>query len=379
MSWFDVDKQGLAAILERRGKFFALAELISNAWDSGSERVDVRLNPIPGQPYAVLEVEDWGEGFADPKDAFTMFGRSRRAGDAFKRGRFDLGEKLVLAVCRTAEIRTVGWALRFEGDEKPRRIAHTPRSEGTLFRGEVRMTRDEYEACCDQVRRLIPPVVTDKGPNGVTTFNGRQIVRPELVAEFITRLPTEIAGEDGQMRRTTDKAAVQVFEASEGGDILELGVPVVESDNGYRVNVLQKIPLNMDRDNVTPAFLRAVNAALLNELHQHMTPEAAAAPWAQEAAGDARATPQAVKSVIEKRFGERAVIATPNDPIANAQAEAAGYTVIPGGALSGDLWGNIRKHQLLTPSSQVFPTPKPEDLAKLQAQKQPCPTCGRPM
>jgi hypothetical protein len=31
--WFSVEKEGLAKILERKGKQFALAELISNAWD----------------------------------------------------------------------------------------------------------------------------------------------------------------------------------------------------------------------------------------------------------------------------------------------------------------------------------------------------------
>lgn len=375
MSWFNVDKQGLAEILERRGKFFALAELISNAWDSGSERVEVRLDPIPGQPYANLEVEDWGEGFADLSHANTMFARSSRAGDPFKRGRFNLGEKLVLAICRKAKIVSTTGGMEFHETG----VSHlrTKRDDGTLFTAEIRMKRDEYEDCCDQIRRLIPPLVTDKGPNGVTTFNGRQIMRPDLVAEFVTKLPTEGLNDAGQMYRFTDEAAVQVFESCGTGDILELGIPVVETENGYRVNVLQKIPLNMDRDNVTPAFLRAVNAALLNNLHQQLTPETAAAPWAQEAAGDARATPQAVKSVIEKRFGERAVIATPGDPMANAQAEAAGYTVIPGGALSGDLWANVRKHELLTPAGKAFPSPKPDDLEKMRQMQSKCPTCGR--
>src|SRR5687768_5610372 len=102
--WFDIDKAGLAAILERRGKAFALFELVQNAWDSGTERVEIRLSPIAGEPYATLEVEDWGEGFADLAHAYTMFARSSRAGNPTKRGRFNLGEKLVLALCRKAAI-----------------------------------------------------------------------------------------------------------------------------------------------------------------------------------------------------------------------------------------------------------------------------------
>lgn len=371
MTWFNVDRAGLASILERRGKFFALAELISNAWDSGSDRVDVTLHPILGQPYALLRVEDWGEGFDNLDDAFTMFGRSRRAGDATKRGRFSLGEKLVLAICREATIRSTSGSVSFS--DKGRRRTSDDRPRGTIFTAEIKMTRDEYEDCCDQMKRLAPPVAT--------TFNGREIPRHDSLATFRVKLPTEIADADGVLRRSTSLATIEVYETigDSRGEILELGIPVVETENGYRVNVLQKIPLNMDRDNVTPAFLRAVNAALLNNLHEHLTPEAAAAPWAQEAAGDSRATPEAVKAVIAKRFGDRAVVATPGDPMANAQAEAAGYTVIPGGALSGDVWANVRKHSLLTPASQAFPTPSPEDLAKRAAGKQPCPTCGRLM
>jgi hypothetical protein len=32
--WLEVDRSGLAKLLERRGKEFALFEIISNAWES---------------------------------------------------------------------------------------------------------------------------------------------------------------------------------------------------------------------------------------------------------------------------------------------------------------------------------------------------------
>lgn len=364
MTWFTVDKAGLANILERRGKFFAVAELVSNAWDSGATHVDITLTPQPGVPSARLIVEDNGEGFTDLSHAFTMFAKSSRAGQAEKRGRFNLGEKLVLAICSCVKIVTTSGALVFEGDTRSNRPSQK-RDRGTLIDATLRMTRDEYEDVCDQIKRLIPPVRT--------TFNGREIEKSAPLVTFETKLPSEMADGDGQLRRTVRTATVEVYEGN--GAILEMGIPVVETDNGYRVNVLQKIPLNMERDNVTPAFLRAVNAALLNHVHNQLTPEEAAAPWAQEAAGDARATPAAVKSIIAKRFGDRAVIATPGDVIANAQAEAAGYTVIPGGAMPSALWANVRKHELLTPAGKAFPSPKPEDLAKRDATA--CPLCGK--
>lgn len=368
--WFQIDKAGLAAILERRGKFFAVAELVSNAWDSGSETVAISLSPIPGQAFAVLEVEDRGEGFADLDEARTMFARSRRAGEASKRGRFNVGEKLVLACCRTAKISTRCGYIEFKADGSVRRGVVDNR-DGTTFTAEIKMTREEYAEVCDSIKHLIPPVHT--------TFNGAELDRPDSLARFDVKLPTEIADSDGQIRRTVRTATVEVYESLDGhGELLELGVPVVETDNGYRVNVLQKVPLNVDRDNVTPAFIKAINVAVLNHMHDQLTPEAAAAPWTQEAAGDARAAKDAVRTVIAKRFGERAVIATPGDPIANATAERMGFTVIPGGALSADTWSNVRKHELLKPSAKVFPTPSADALAAAnEAAGGKCPLCGK--
>src|SRR5262245_45672008 len=115
MSWFQTDKAGLAAILERRGKAFALFELTQNAWDSGAASVTITAEPIPGAPFARLTVEDDSpEGWADLGHAFTLFAPSRRAGDPTKRGRFNLGEKLVLSLCRRARIETMSGTLAFD-------------------------------------------------------------------------------------------------------------------------------------------------------------------------------------------------------------------------------------------------------------------------
>lgn len=367
MAWFDVDKSGLAAVLERRGKSFALFELIQNAWDSSPSRVDVRLSPIPSSPFVSVEVEDDGEGFSDLDHAYTMFAPSRRAGDPMKRGRFNLGEKLVLAICRKASITTTTGCIHFDGDG--RRRGRETRAKGTAFVAELRMTRDELADVLADLARLIPSVPT--------FIDGERIECGEPIATFAAKLPTEIADAEGNMRRSVREASVTVYATDGPGEVLELGIPVVETDTGFRVNVLQKVPMNMDRDNVTPGFLKALNAAVLNSVHDQMTDEQASATWAQEAMGDARATPEAVRAVFTRRFGERAVVATPNDPMANAQASASGYNVVPGGSLSGDAWANVRKHGIVMPASQVFPQPKPEQQAAANAGR--CPTCGKPI
>lgn len=48
--WIDVDLDGLRKILERRGKEFAIYELVQNAWDENARSVDIKLSrPRDGQ------------------------------------------------------------------------------------------------------------------------------------------------------------------------------------------------------------------------------------------------------------------------------------------------------------------------------------------
>lgn len=365
--WFDVDKLGLAAMLERRGKSFALFELVQNAWDSGATNVSVTLEPIPGAPYAQLIVEDDSpEGFADLDESFTMFARSRRSGDPLKRGRFCLGEKLVLALCREARIETTTGTVEFS--DSGRRRTGARRESGTRFVGEIRMTRDELAQAEIDALRLIPPITT--------AFNGATIERPRLLKTFEAKLPTEIADVDGNLRRSMRVATVEAFESFDGGDVLELGIPVCAADWPWRLNVNQKVPLGMDRDSVTDAFRRALQVAAVNEMADDIDEEQAAKPWATEAIGDARIQPEALRQVITARFGEHAVVATPGDPMANAQAEAMGCQVIHGGSLSSDAWANLRKNATIPTTSQAYPTPKP---SKNAARLEYCPVCKRPM
>lgn len=368
MTWFEIDKTGLAAILERRGKSAAIFELIQNAWDSGTQIVHVSLDPIPGVAQAHLIVEDFGEGFADLDNAFTMFAKSNRAADPTKRGRFNLGEKLVVACCSEAVITTTKGSVIFAADGT-RRLGRGGRQQGTQFTAKIRMTREQYDDVASQMRNLLPPVRT--------TFNGEDVPMLEPRIKMQATLPTEIADEGGTFRKTVRKAAVEIHDCLVGdkGWIHELGIPICETDNGFRVNVLQKVPLNFERDSVPASFLRAVNVAVLNEMYTALDEETSTAPWVQEAASDARTKPQAVKAVIAKRFGENAVALAPGAPASNSMAQNMGFTVIPGGALPAGMWANVRKHNLLVSSAQAFPTPKPEQLAA-EAENR-CPMCGK--
>ena len=98
MNWFNVDKKGLAKLMAGKSKAFVLYELLPKRL--GPEGDESRCHDYAGQRRANDgdRVEDNDpEGFADLAHAYTLFAESDKKSDAKKRGRFNIGEKLVLA------------------------------------------------------------------------------------------------------------------------------------------------------------------------------------------------------------------------------------------------------------------------------------------
>src|SRR5258707_138005 len=153
--WLEVDLQGLAKLLVKRGKAFALFELIQNSWDTDATEVFVSLKPIPGVPKASLVVEDDDpHGFQDISHAWTLFAESAKKADASKRGRFNLGEKLVLACCDSAIVSSTSGSVAFDKDG--RHALRSRRERGSRFEATIRMTREEYAAASRALATLIP-------------------------------------------------------------------------------------------------------------------------------------------------------------------------------------------------------------------------------
>lgn len=354
--WFEVDKAGLAKLLEDRGKAFAVLELIQNAWDAeGVTRVDVTLVAEPERARWSLVVEDDApDGFADLTHAYRLFAPSEKKGNAEKRGRFNLGEKLVLAICTEAVVASTTGAVLF-GHDGDRQRTPAKREAGSRFEGVLRMTKPEAEEALAKVRTLIPPAGV------VTTLNGEKLAERVPVRVLpVKDLSTVKEDEDGNLRKTGRATTLSLYEPQPGETpcIYEMGIPVVENGDRWHYDVAQKVPLNFDRDNVTPAYLRRLRTEVLNGTHDLITREDATSTWVKEAMEDDRVEPEALKEAFVKRFGEKAVAADPSDPEANKLAMAAGYTVVPGGSLSKAAWANVRAAELIRPAGQVTPSPK---------------------
>src|SRR5262249_15249310 len=161
--------------------------------------VIVTLQPVAGRRgLALLQVvDDAPDGFADLRHAYTLYAPTEKRADPTKRGRWTLGEKLVLALCDDAEIVSTRGAILFtpEGRQPSRR----PRDRGSSFLATIRFSRADIETTTRAVRRLIPP------PDVRTTYNGGELPHRRPVRTFESTLPTEAAGADGVLRPTRRK------------------------------------------------------------------------------------------------------------------------------------------------------------------------------
>lgn len=352
MSFVEVDKAGLANVLARRGPEFVIYELLQNAFDEdGVTEVGVEIEDL-GHGFArVVVTDDAPFGFANLSHAYTLFAESYKKGTVVKRGRYNMGDKLVVALCRRASIVTTSGAVIWEGEK--RRSGRERTERGSVFTGELKANAEAQQKMRAAVQAVVCPGRIELKLNG-------EPVRQRAVLKTLENvsLPTEI-GED--LRRTRRATTLALYAVPSGGQarIYEMGIPVVEIDCAWDVDVGQKVPLNMDRDNVTPAFLREVRAKVLNEMHQELPAEHAAAPWVSEALGSKEIEPDAVRAVIVARHGDKAVIADPSDREAEGLSAMRGFQVIHGGVYSKDQWAKIREAGALLPAGQVNPSPKP--------------------
>ena len=348
-----VDKKGLAKKLVHKPKVFIVHELLQNTWDEdGVTKVLLQMEMLAGRPVCRIFVEDDSpEGFQDLASVYTLFKDSKKAPDPTKRGRFELGEKLVAATALRMEVVTTKGGIVIEGDKRYQHRNKLQRGSAVLV--DVRMTREEFTEVLAEVQKLIPP------SNIPTYLNGELLQVRRMCAAFTTTLPTIRSDEEGNLKPTARKTEVRVYEPLPGEtpSLYELGIPVMETGDRWHYDVQQRVPINWERNSVPPSYLRTLRVEVLNAMHGELSEGASREGWVTEGLSDPRCSPDAAQDVKVKRFGEKSVILDPSDPEANSRAAGEGYNVIPGGSLPKGAWDNVRP--FMPSAGQKFPTPKP--------------------
>ena len=332
-NWFEVDKKGLQQVQSEKDKFFIIKELVSNSFDEDITVCKFWVHKNTQHKSYISCLDNSKDGFRDLKDSYTMFAPSYKKGIVEKRGRFNVGEKFALAMFKYAHIKSTTGSVKFL-DDGSRKRSSIRTVEGTEFYGELKLSWDKIIELKDKAKTIIPPV-------GVKySVNGDDVVRPNTYKSFTENLPTVVSDDEGNLVRSSRNTNIELFKTDKHF-IYEMGIPVVETDIGFSINVDQKIPLNKDRDNVSPSYLKKLKTYVLNHTSSDLTDEQAKSAWVTEALENADV--DAVKDVVESRYGDDAVVFDMSDPEANKKAFADDVNVITGGSFNSRVWDNIKR------------------------------------
>jgi hypothetical protein len=353
-SWLEVDVDGLRKTLSRKGKVWALHELIQNSWDAEATRVDVTLTRPKNGTSTLTCIDDAPGGFANLTHAHTLFAESDKKNKATKRGRFSAGDKYVLALMRQATVTSTTGQIVFQSNGQ-RKTHDEKRTEvGSEFKGVLNMTDEDYDDMMSKVFAIIPPA------NIPTFINGQQVAFRKPVHTFKVKLPTELADDAGILRSRKRETIVNLYAAQDGekATLYEMGIPVVPVDENLRwhVDIGQKVPLNIERDNVTPSYLRDVYNAVLAEKVNELSEEEASAAWITTAMESPKASKETLQGVITKRFGSGAVRRDYSDKGSNREAQSQDRKVVERAAFPKAVWENLNKQELLPKAGDVCPT-----------------------
>ena len=334
---FEVSTEGMRELQSGREPWQLAKELISNAWDEKTTTCRVQLKALTTRT-AYLSVYDDGKGFKDIADAWTLMKHTDKRLNPEVRGRFNIGEKEILSVAQEAKITTSGKVIIFpkEGGRQVRR-SNKP-SSGTLVEVWLLWGSNQVKETIDKLGQLLPP-------KGIAyTVNNLPISpqTPHKTTEAI--LETIIQPNIGEpMKSSRRKTAVEIYRnANQHRSILyEMGIPVQEIDCPYSVNIMQKIPLPPNRDTVEASYLQDVYAVVLNATADEVMD--AAANWTRMAIEDKEATPEAVRTIITKRYGDKVALWS-SETKSNERAMLAGYEIVNARTLSSrerEVFGDI--------------------------------------
>ena len=344
----EVDTNGFRKRVAWRGPLGVLTELISNALDENITYCDVVFEHVEQQTYRIRVEDDSTEGFRNLDESYTLYADSYKAGILDKRGRFNVGEKIAIVLCDEAKIESTTGTRIFS--EKQVKRSPKKRDKGTVFEGTIRCTRAQFDEACAQVVKIIPP------ENIRLTFNGAQINRPRQVALVSATLPTIGLNDEGDMYKTAAKTDIVIYEPSarSSGAIYELGVPVVDVDHPFIMDVRQKVPLSQDRNNVTPGYYRKLCGAVLDATANLLTEEQVRSKGITEGIAAAQSD-EAVKAVMEKKHGAGAYVPDPGNREANGELFARGQHPVNPGTYDRDTWDRIRGAKALPSASDLIP------------------------
>ena len=342
-NWFEVSRDGLRQLQSGKPKTFIINELVQNAFDEDIKGCEIIMSFSDG--ITKLEViDDNPEGFKDITHAYTLYADTYKRRDATKRGRYNLGEKQVIAICDYAKVSTTKGIVIF--DKKGRHEEPPIRKKGSRIELHFKTSKEEYLELLKHSKTLLVP------EHIKFIVNGEVINSKPIHTSFDASLLTEVLDDDVMRQRWRTTQVNLVSHNDEESYIYEMGIPITPTDCPWHIDIQQKIILSIDRDSISARYLKDLYSKVLNNVHDDIIEPSAL--WVRTAMKAKTTVKEAIQSIMTKRFGEKFCIANPHDTHAMEKAVSQGYNVIYGSELSKEEWSQIKDNTSIQSSSQLF-------------------------
>lgn len=360
MSLLELSIKGMRKQLEGQSRTLIFREIYQNAVDTDAKVIHFTLRRL--EPHGLTEFtcsDDDPEGFKRLSDAYTLFDESLKGADPTKRGRWNRGEKDVIVLSEELTIKTTKGTVHFDVKKNERSESRSRLEAGSTIVGLFKLKKSEFDEIEAYAKSVLPPA-------GIQVFFNEALLVPKIpVHSFEAFLPTVKTDEDGIPRDTVRKTKVCLHEVTAGdkAKVFELGIPVVELDGGdkFHIDVQQKVPLNSERDNIPPSYLRKLRTAVLNESIEILEPEDLSAKWIDVALESKDVTEKAVLGVVRGRHGDKVAGATPFDKESEDLAKSLGFEIIGTRAYSAEARENIRRFNAIPPATHVAPSQREKE------------------
>jgi len=346
--WLAVSTEGFAQQNAARPSEHLVKELLQNGLDSlGDNGGVIELTCAAGEApgTTLLQCRDNGCGIENMDNLRTVFWTSKQDSH-LKRGRMGRGFKELLCLCLFCEVssRKVSALFTITPDGE-RTFSIVENAEATI--GTVITMIMPWEPI-GTARVMEQYFATFLPPDGVSiSINGNPITRNAPKHLVPATLTTE-AFQNGRWVKPNTKTTVELVPASGEGLIYEMGIPVcpVEWDVPYHANILQRVPMNPNRDAVMSGYAAKIHKACLPILLAELDSEAARSAWVGEAAsksddGDLQ------KEVLGKAFGKNLARSVPSFGKFSHDADAekiAGSKILDTRQLSGGFRELVKVH-----------------------------------
>ena len=352
--WLNVSTEGFAEQQRGRPIEHLVKELVQNALDAIGNDGDIWLSVEPiDDRHVRITCQDSGPGAEDLRNLNVVFLTTKKD-SVLQRGRMGRGFKELLSIAEHATVHSRYQSLSFTRD--PATNEQLVEFDGDAV-GQIGFRAMLVIAHDDAQNDLGPYFSSFLLPAGVSFYyNGKRIASRAPAHSISARLTTERFA-NSRWEKPTLATTVELFacEPDDTPTIFEMGIPVCPIDWPVRfhVNVLQRIPMNPNRDAVASGYAERLRRACLPTLLPLLTPDETRESWVGDAAAKTK-DPELQRKVVEQAFGTNIARSTPSfgrfDHDQDAREEA-GATILDTKQLTG---GFKRLVADIVPSSKTL-------------------------